>query len=119
MPGSEKLFENRVKKWLESEGIYPLGTPQQKMTAKPCGYWEKRWGGGTFTKAGLPDLHIVVCGKSIDVELKGPKGKPSDLQMFTINQINRSGGLAILLYPKDFDKLKAIIKEVKKHGKII
>ena len=42
---AEKNFENQVKKWLQSEGIYPLGIEQQKITVTPCGYWEKRWGG--------------------------------------------------------------------------
>ena len=29
----EKNFENRLKKWLESEGIYPLGEPVDRMSA--------------------------------------------------------------------------------------
>lgn len=112
----EKNFENRVKRWLESEGIYPLGTPKQKMMAKPIGYYEKRWGGGNFTKSGLPDMHIVVNGKSIDIELKAPNGRPSELQLFTIDQINESGGKAFIAYPKDFENLKKIIKEVANNG---
>lgn len=110
---AEKLFENKIKRFLKDEGIYPLGTPKSKMIKEPCGYWEKRWGGGNFTKAGLPDLHIVVCGRSIDVEVKAPTGKPSELQLFTINQINESKGKAILLYPNDFEIFKKIIKEEK------
>lgn len=111
---AEKNFENRVKKFLESKGVYPLGMPRNKMAVKPIGYWEKRWGGGQFTKSGLPDLHIVIHGKSFDIELKGPKGRPSELQLFTIDQINECGGFAMLLYPKDFDEFKSLIeKEVK------
>lgn len=30
----EKNFENRLKKWLESEGIYPLGEPVDRMGAR-------------------------------------------------------------------------------------
>ena len=60
--GGEKNFENRLKKWLESEGVYPLGEPVDKMKAPPCGYYEKRWGGGRYVKAGLPDMRIVVNG---------------------------------------------------------
>lgn len=94
---AEKLFENKLKRWLETLGIYPLGTPKQKMNAEPIGYYEKRWGGG-YTKSGLPDLHIVVNGKSVDVEIKAPNGRPSELQLFTIRQINDSLGLAFVLY---------------------
>ena len=28
----EKNFENRLKKWLEAEGIYPLGEPVDRMS---------------------------------------------------------------------------------------
>ena len=31
----EKNFENRLKKWLEKQGIYPLGAPEQDITVKP------------------------------------------------------------------------------------
>lgn len=110
--GQEKNFENRIKRFLESKGIYPLGTPQQKMTVKPIGYYEKRWGGGTFTKSGLPDMHIMVKGKSIDVELKAPNGRPSELQIFTINQINNCGGCAMVLYPRDLEEFKILIERM-------
>lgn len=116
---AEKNFENRLKRWLETQGIYALGTPRQKMTVTPIGYYEKRWGGGQFTKSGLPDMHIVVNGKSIDVELKAPNGRPSELQLFTINQINNSGGIALLLYPKDFEKFKTLVKEVITNGNTV
>ena len=72
---AEKSFEDKLKDWLESEGIYALGTEQQKMTTPPCGYWEKRWGGGKYIKSGMPDMHIVVYGISIEAELKAAKSK--------------------------------------------
>ena len=37
MAGSEKNFENRVKKYLQSKGIYAVGTSQTKMTKSPVG----------------------------------------------------------------------------------
>ena len=70
----EKNFENRLKKWLEDEGIYPLGEPVNRMSAPPCGYWEKRWGGGRYVKSGLPDMRIVVKGLALEVELKATIG---------------------------------------------
>lgn len=106
---AEKSFEERLKTWLESEGIYALGTAQQDMVAYPCGYWEKRWGGGKYIKAGMPDMHIVVNGISIEVELKAPNGKPSDLQIQKLNQIDDAGCIGFVLFPKDFDKFKRLI----------
>lgn len=56
---AEKQFENRVKRYLETLGIYPLGCAHDKMTVPPVGYYEKRWGGG-YSKAGLPDMNQVI-----------------------------------------------------------
>ena len=72
----KKNFETRLKKWLESEGIYPLGEPVDRMGTPPCGYWEKRWGGGRYVKSGLPDMRIVVKGLALEVELKATTRHP-------------------------------------------
>lgn len=110
----EKSFETQLKNWLESEGIYPLGTPEQDMTTPPCGYWEKRWGGGKYTKAGMPDMHIVVNGISIEVELKAPRGRPSDLQIQKLNQIDNAGCIGLVLFPKDFENFKKLVLFIKR-----
>lgn len=112
---AEKSFEEKLKTWLESEGIYALGTPKQEMTVKPCGYWEKRWGGGKYTKAGLPDMHIVVNGISIEAELKAPNGRPSELQKQKLNQIDDAGCIAVVLFPKDFENFKSLVKFIKRN----
>lgn len=109
----EKNFENRLKRWLESEGIYPLGHPKDQMPVAPCGYWEKRWGGGRYVKSGLPDMRVVVNGIAFEVELKATNGTPSELQKRNIRQINNSGGIAMVLYPEGFNTFKAMIKGVK------
>lgn len=109
----EKSFEERLKDWLESEGIYALGTERQKMTVTPCGYWEKRWGGGKYIKSGMPDMHIVVNGISIEAELKAPNGRPSELQEQKLNQIDDAGCIAVVLFPKDFEKFKKMIRHIK------
>lgn len=111
--GGEKNFENRLKKWLESEGIYPLGHPKDQMPVAPCGYWEKRWGGGRYVKSGLPDMRIVVNGIALEVELKATNGTPSELQKRNIRQINNSGGIAMVLYPEGFETFKRIVKGLK------
>jgi hypothetical protein len=83
------------------------------MTTEPCGYWEKRWGGGKYTKAGLPDMHIVVKGISIEAELKAPNGRPSALQIQKLNQIDDAGCIAVVLFPKDFHKFQALVLYLK------
>lgn len=102
----EKAFETKIKKWLESKGVYRMGTPLQKMKVKPPkGYWEKRFG-CTFTVNGAPDMHIMINGKSFDLELKATHGKPSKVQEVIVKQINDSTGYARIVYPKDWEEVK-------------
>lgn len=90
---AEKNFENKVKKFLKDNGCWFI----------------KYWGGGEFTRAGIPDLLICCNGHFLGVELKGPKGKPSELQLWNIEQIKKSGGTALVLYPDDFPQFKELI----------
>ena len=95
--GQEKRFENKVKSYLESIGCYALGTPNQNITVPIVGYWEKRWGGGQFSKSGLPDMHVVLHGESIELELKAPTGKPSLLQLKNLDLITKGGCYGFIL----------------------
>ena len=109
---AEKNFETRLKKWLQTEGIYPFGTPKNKMQAIPIGYYEKRFA-NRMTKSGLPDMHICVKGMSVEAEIKAEDGTPSEMQLFMINQIRTSGGFAFVVYPSGFDKFKKLIIDLK------
>lgn len=108
MTASEKNFENKVKRYLQSVGVYALGTEKHKMKVTPVGYYEKRHG-NVFTGSGRPDLHICIHGKSIEVELKKETGTPKPLQLYILEQINAAGGNGILLYPKDFEMFVDLI----------
>lgn len=103
---TEKQLETHFKNWLTSHGIYKLGTPQNDMDKKSIGYWVKRWGGGQFMQAGLPDMQIVINGDCIEVELKAENGRLSQLQEQKLNQINLSGGMGIVLSPRNYEDFK-------------
>lgn len=100
-----------MKNWLQSRGIYPPNTPKQKIKTTPIGYYEKRFG-SQFTINGLPDMHICIRGKSIDVELKDVRGKPSQAQIKILSNINDWGCESWLVYPKDWDAITRRIEEV-------
>lgn len=93
---AEKNFENRVKKFLSDKNCWFL----------------KYWGGAAYTKSGIPDLLVCCCGIFIAVELKAPNGKPSDLQLYNLRKISAAGGIACLLYPKDFTLFKQMIEQI-------
>lgn len=85
---AEKVFENKLKKYLKSKGAWLV----------------KYWGGGVYTQAGIPDLLICYKGKFIGIEVKAETGHASELQLRTIDDIKKAGGIAFVLFPKDFDK---------------
>ncbi len=98
--GSEKNFEDRVKRFLKNEGCYFI----------------KYWGGGEFTKAGVPDILACIEGHFAGLELKAPNGKPSDLQLINLKKIDDAGGIALLLYPEDFNQFKEMVKIMQEKG---
>ena len=95
---NEKNFENKIKKFLKDQNCYFI----------------KYWGGGQFTKSGVPDLLICCNGYFVAVEVKAENGKPSDLQLYNIEQIKKAGGIAMVLYPNQFEEFKKIIFLLKK-----
>lgn len=84
---SEKNFENKIKKFLETKNAWFL----------------KYWAGAAFTKTGIPDLLVCCNGHFLGIEVKAPNGKPSPLQIHNLKLIDKAGGFGILLYPKDFE----------------
>lgn len=108
---SEKLFENRLKAWLMTQGIYPAGTPKQNIQTPPCGWFLKVWGGG-YQQSGIPDLLLCVQGFFLAVEVKGVGGKATPLQRLNLGQIKAAGGIGLILYPDGIDNFKNIVKGV-------
>ena len=50
----------------------------------------------------------------IGIELKSSTGKPTELQKHNIKQINKSGGIGIILFPEGFEEFKTLMEEVTK-----
>lgn len=92
---AEKVFENKIKKYLDS--------------LPNCWYF-KFWA-GPYSKSGIPDIIALINGKFVGIEVKGPKGVASELQKRNIRLINKCGGYGVILYPKDFEQFK---REVEK-----
>ena len=92
----EKIFEDKVKAYLESIGAW----------------YVKYWGGGLYTKRGVPDILVCYKGRFIAVETKADNGRPTELQLYHIKRIQEAGGIAMVLYPKDFDDFKKMIEKL-------
>jgi hypothetical protein len=93
---AEKNFENKVKAFLKEQNCWVL----------------KTWSNGV-QRSGVPDLLICCNGYFIGIELKAPNGKPSELQLWNVQKIREAGGIAIVLYPDQFEYFKALIENIK------
>lgn len=111
MSVSEKRFENHLKRWLKSKGIYQDGTHMQNMKEPQIGWFMKHWGGG-MSKSGIPDILAVINGIFFSIELKGTTGTPSDLQKVNTVRINQSNGIGVILYPEGFEVFKELVEGV-------
>ena len=99
---AEKNFENKIKKFLKDNGCWFL----------------KYWAGAEYTKSGIPDILACVNGYFVGIEVKAPNGKPSELQLYNLREIEKAGGFGILLYPKQWDDFKAFIERITCYGTI-
>ncbi len=97
--GPEKRFEERIKTDIFAHG----------------GYLIKYWGGGAYTKSGVPDLLACVRGQFLGVEIKAEHGRPSTLQLVNLKRIDSAGGYAILLYPKDQEIFVELLDALVRH----
>lgn len=93
---AEKQFENEIKKFLNT---------------LPRTWYFKYWA-GPYSKAGIPDIIACVNGRFVAIEVKAENGRPSELQKRTVKLIQESGGLAYILYPKDFESFKKNMKRL-------
>ena len=93
---AEKTFENKVKKFLESEGAYFV-----------------KFFANSYTKSGVPDVLACVNGYFVGIEVKAQQGKPSELQIYNVNKIREAGGFSMVLYPSAFQKFKDFVHDLK------
>ena len=89
---AEKLFENKIKKYLKDKGAYCV-----------------KYFGCNYSTAGTPDILACVNGYFLAIEVKAQSGTPSELQLEKITQIRRAGGFGYVVYPSGWSKLKDII----------
>lgn len=88
----EKIFENKIKKYLKDKGCYCV-----------------KYFGCNYSTSGTPDILACINGCFVAIEVKAEHGKPSELQLAKIRQIREAGGFAYVVYPSGWDRLKTII----------
>lgn len=76
-------------------------------TAKQLGFMVYHTTYAIGSERGYPDLHIVGHGRSIFLELKGPKPKVYPEQEAWIAELTACGHEARFVYPADYDDVLA------------
>lgn len=66
----------------------------------------------------MPDLLICCNGFFIGAEIKAPDGKTSELQEWNIRKIKEAGGIAVVVYPDDYEKFTKLVKFLKTYDSI-
>lgn len=94
--GPEKRFENKIKKELRALGV-----------------WYVKYFGCDMSTAGVPDLLCCVNGHFVALEIKAEKGRLSEIQKYQIDKIKNAGGVAMAVYPDDFEALIELLKKLK------
>lgn len=92
MAGAEKIFETKIKRYLQLRGAYYV-----------------KYFGCNYSTSGTPDILASVNGYFLAIEVKAQNGKPSELQLAKIDEIRKSGGFAYVAYPSGWSQLKDII----------
>ena len=92
---NEKRFEMKIRKELEKYNAWVL----------------KTWSNG-IQRSGIPDLIVCLNGHFVGIEVKAEKGKPSELQKYNIKKIKEAGGIAMIVYPDDFEDLKKLLERL-------
>ena len=79
--GEEKRIENSIKDWLETNNHWYI----------------KVQGGSNNPSSGVPDILTCIHGRFIGIEVKTPTGRTTKIQEYQIEQINKSGGIAVVV----------------------
>ena len=79
--GEEKRIENSIKNWLETNNHWYI----------------KVQGGVNNPSSGVPDILTCIHGRFIGIEVKTPTGNTTKIQEYQIDQINKSGGIAVVV----------------------
>ena len=92
---TEKTFQTKLIKLIEKNNGYVV-----------------KFNASAISKIGVPDLLACINGKFVGLEVKKENGKPSEIQLWNIEQIKKSGGIAMVVKPSDYENVKKLIKKL-------
>ena len=91
----EKIVKKAVRKLLEELGCYYV----MPVT-------------GGYGTQGAPDFLVCHRGRFIGIETKAGKGRTTTLQELNLSRIRNAGGVALVIYEDDIERLKKCLYEI-------
>lgn len=67
---------------------------------------------GGYGTQGAPDFLVCHRGRFIGIETKAGKGRTTTLQELNLSRIRIAGGVALVIYEDDIDRLKKCLYEI-------
>lgn len=69
--------------------------------------------GGQYAKAGTPDILACIDGRFVGIEAKAGSNKPTALQIHALRQIERTGGLALVINENNLTYLVGCLHDIR------
>lgn len=94
-------------------------TPEAAVKAKvhaalkAAGAYAVNYIGGNYASNGTPDILACLDGRFIAIEAKAGRGKPTQLQLKALRQIDEAGGLALIINETNLDYLQGCLCDVR------
>ena len=92
---TEKTFQTKLIKLIEKNNGYVV-----------------KFNASAISKIGVPDLLACINGKFVGLEVKKENGKPSEIQLWNIKKKKKSGGIAMVVKPSDYENIEKLIKKL-------
>lgn len=95
-------------------------TPESKVKAKihaalkGVGAYAVNYIGGQYAKAGTPDILACLDGRFIGIEAKAGTNKPTMLQIMALRNIDKAGGLALVINENNIVYLIGCLHDIKR-----
>ena len=85
----------------QAESIFKERVLKRLKTIQRCWFVKVQ----QVSKSGTPDILLSVHGMFVAIELKTDKGRLSPLQEYNLQKIVDTGGISIVMTPKNFQQM--------------
>ena len=105
---TEKQIETSILHYLKLKGIFAWKNDTTGIYSEKRGAFIKRH--SKFHMTGQSDILGIYQGKLLAIEVKAPKGRPTENQLQFLSRVKEEGGIAFIA--RSVDEVMNALKEV-------